>query len=343
MNSVPAISFLLCLLIIIAGCTTSLKNVGAGENLTITPASEFPVPPVALPARYSSGFTTGAFEDSFIGSNECSNGSESYRTNYTLFTGSGRSRSIHYSLVPVDTLDNLNEVSLPPDILNASITPDDFIAQPGYIYTSRTLITVGPNVTGERHTNPDGSGWSRNPYFPFILKVTVDGSDAADADDRISVIKWCTMHSQTREMQASPGFVQTPQSAIVIKAGGRQEVNLSVRNFGGGIRELHFKIPARINGSSWTFPLEADPGQMLPVPEGMTFTFVPPVMTGSNFRLSNNTLLIESGTRTPPGTYTFPLVLCYRNLDQYNTTSPYFPFDSNSSCPTAAQFTVDVV
>jgi len=338
MNSVPAVSFILCILAIIAGCNTSVNNSGDGENITPTLTSEFPVPPVALPARYYSGSIIGAFEDSFIGSYECSNGSESYGTNYTLFTGSGRSHSIHYTLVPVDNMDNLNEVPLPSDILNASITPDDFIAQPGYIYTSRVLITVGPDVTGE-----SGSGWSRNPYFPFLLKVTVDGADASGADDQITIIKWCTLHSQTRNMQASPGWIQTPQSDIVIKAGSRQEVNLSVRNFGGGIRELYFKIPARINGSSWTHPLDADPGQMLPVPEGMTFTFVPPVMTGNNFRLSNSTLVIGSDILTPPGSYTFPLVLCYRNLNQFNTTSPYFPFDGISSCPTAAQFTVDVV
>lgn len=247
MNSVPAVSFILCILAIIAGCNTSVNNSDAKENITPTPTSEFPVPPVALPARYYSGSTIGAFEDSFIGSYECSNGSESYGTNYTLFTSSGRSRSIHYTLVPVDNMDNLNEVPLPSDILNASITPDDFIAQPGYIYTSRVLITVGPDVTGE-----SGSGWSRNPYFPFLLKVTVDGADASGADDQITIIKWCTLHSQTRNMQASPGWMQTPQSDIVIKAGSRQEVNLSVRNFGGGIRELYFKIPARINGSSWT-------------------------------------------------------------------------------------------
>ncbi len=343
MDSVPAIASLLCILAIIAGCTTSLNNVGAGENITPTPASEFPVPPVALPTGYYSGSTIGAFEESFIGSYECTNGSESYGTNYSLFTGSGPSRSIQYTLVPVANMDNLREVPLPPDILHASITPDDFIAQPGYIYTSRVLITVGPDVTGESHTNPDGSGWSRNPVFPFVLKVTVDGADASGADDQITVIKWCTLHSQTRNMQPSPGFMQTPQSAMVIKAGSRQEVNLSVRNFGGGIREVYFKIPARINGSSWTFPLEADPGQMLPVPEGMTFTFVPPVMTGNNFRLSNSTLVIVTDARTPPGNYTFPLVLCYRNLDQYDTTSSSFPFDRNSSCPTAAQVTVDVV
>lgn len=299
--------------------------------------------PIALPDKYRSPVFFGSFEDSFIGSYECSNGTESYMTNYTLFTGTGASRHIHYSLVPVDNMNNNNKVPLPSDILNASISPDDFSAQPGYIYTSRVLITVGPNVTGESHTNPDGSGWSRNPYFPFLLKVTIDGMDAADANDRLSVIKWCNLHSQTREMQASPGFVQTPQSDIVLRAGNSKEVNLSVRNFGGGIRELYLKIPSRINSSSWTFPLEADPGQMMPIPDGMTFSFDPPVITGNNFRLSNSTLVIGTGVHTPHGNYTFPLVLCYRNLNTYNTTSRYFPFDEISYCGTAAQFTVDII
>lgn len=346
-------------LMAIAGCTAPGPGVSgqqsppAGEsirpitlpatNLTPSPATLFPEAPIALPAHYRDGSWMGAFEDSFIGSYECSNRSETYSTHYSLLSGGDGPRHIRYTLVPVDPYDEFSAIPLSSDIVGARIVPDDFIALPGYHYRSQITVTIGPDVTGESHTNPDGSGWGHDPYFLFHLNVTADGADVPDADDRISVIKVCSFHSQTREMQATPGFARTPESESILEAGSRQEVNLSVRNFGGGIRELYFKIPARIQGSSWTFPLEADPGQLLPVPDGMTFTFVPPVMIGNNFRLSNSTLIVGSSAGTPPGNYTFPLVLCHRNLNPLNTTSPFFPFDGISWCDTAAQFTVTIV
>ena len=136
------------------------------DNRTPTPSSAFQSEPVVLPSKYRSPEFMGSFENSFIESYDCSNGSESYATNYTLFTASGGLRSIHYILSAVDNTENFTKLSLPPDILNASITPGDFVALPDHIYTSRVLVTVGPNVIGESHTNPDGSGWYQNPGFP---------------------------------------------------------------------------------------------------------------------------------------------------------------------------------
>jgi hypothetical protein len=359
MNLILKIVVILGILVLVAGCShpadTSSGNGSATpahanfsvpvtpENtLTPTPPSVFPSGPVILPPQYRSTEFMGSFENSFIESDECSNGSESFATNYTLFTASGDPRSIHYTLSAVDNTGNLAKVPLPSDILNASITPDDFVALPDHIYSSRVVITVGPNVTGESHTNPDGSGWYHNPSFPFVLNVTVDGLDAPGADDQLTVTKVCYFTPQTREMQPSPD-IEANIPDIILKPGDGQSANVTIRNFGGGIRELHFEIPARINGSNWTFPLEADPAQLMPIPEGMHFTLTPLYILGRNFRSYNDTLQIATTTATPPGNYTFPLVLCYRNLDPDNTTSLYFPFDGNSYCDTAAQFTVDIV
>jgi hypothetical protein len=359
MERILEIIIVLGVLIIVAGCSTPANHTTenlrypsgddiylppslAENNVTPTPLSVFPSIPVILPSKYRSTEFMGSFEDSFIGSYECSNGSESYATNYTLFTASGGLRHIHYTLISVDNLENLTEVPLPSDILNVSILPDDFVALPDYIYRSRVQITVGPNVTGESHTNPDGSGWYHNPHFPFLLNVTVDGRDLPDADDQLAVTKVCYITPQPWE-PSSPYIEKAPQSDIVMNLDEMQAVNFTARNFGGGIRELYFEIPARVNASGLSFPLEADPGQLMPIPEGMHFTLSPPDILGRNFRSYNDTLQITTSVITPPGNYSFPLVLCYRNLDPENITSPYFPFDASSYCDTAAQFNVDIV
>jgi hypothetical protein len=351
------IIIVLCVLILAAGCCSTPAN-NAAENLrypsgddiyippsiaenNATPASVFPVVPVILPEKYRSPEFMGSFEDTIIESFECSNGSESYTTNYTLFTGSGGLRHICYTLSAVDNTENFTKIPLPPDILNASISPDDFVALPDHIYTSRIQITVGPNVTGESHTNPDGSGWVQNPGFPFLLNVTVDGTDVPDADDQVTVTKICHITPGIPRIQSSPDIMSSLPD-ITLKPGEEQTVNVTIRNSGNGITDAYFKIPARINANGWSFPLEADPGQLMPIPSGMHFTLVPSDMLTRNFRSYNDTLQVITGANTPPGKYTFPLVLCYHNLDPDNTTSPYFPFDPNSYCDTATQFTVDI-
>ena len=81
----------------------------------------------------------------------------------------------------------------------------------------------------------------------------------------------------------------------------------------------------------------------MPIPEWMHFTLSSPVILGRNFRSYNDTLQITAGSITPSGNYTFPLLLCNRNLDPDNTTSPYFPFGGNSYCDTVTQFNVNIV
>jgi len=323
--------------------TPSLSSVD-GAIQTTTPAPQiFTIPPLPLPLHYQDRSTSGAFDDSYLGSYDCSNGTESYGTNYTLFAGNDSPHHVHYTLVPVDPSDETHTVSLSSDIIEAGIYPDDFVTRPGYIYRSQLNVTLGPNVTGESHTNPDGSGWSRDPYFPFRLEVTVDGSDAPEANDRIAVTKICSFHSQTRSMQPMPGIDLALQSPVVLHANETQTFPIRARNYGGGLRELYFTIPARISGESWSFPLESNSGQLQPIPEGLAFSFDPEVMSGTNFRLSNTTLTIRTDPRIPPGNYSFPLLLCYRNLDLDNQSSLHFPFSDMPYSGTATSFTVDVV
>jgi len=362
MKAFFAILLLLSCTVILAGCAMTGHNATAesftpfdvkailspssadGTILASTPAPEiFTLPPLPLPLQYQDRSTRGAFDDSYLGSYECSNDTESYGTNYTLFAGNDSPHHVHYTLVPVDSSDETRTVSLSSDILTAGIYPDDFVTRPGYAYRSQLNVTIGPNVTGESHTNPDGSGWSRNPYFPFRLEVTVDGNDAPDADDRIAVTKICSFHSQTRGMQPMPGIDMALQSPVVLHAGETQNFPVRARNYGGGLRELYFTIPARISGESWSFPLESNPGQLQPIPDGLVFSFDPVVMSGTNFRLSNTTLTIETDPRIQPGNYSFPLVLCYRDLDLDNQSSLHFPFSDMSYCDTATSFTVDIV
>ncbi|MDD4482738.1 MAG: hypothetical protein PHD55_00035 [Methanoregula sp.] len=348
--------------VILAGCTMTGHNATAesfppsdvnatlspsstdGTILASTPAHEvFTLPPILLPLQYQDRSTRGAFDDSYLGSYECSNGTESYSTNYTLFAGNDSTHHVRYTLVPVDPSDESRTVPLSSDILEAGIYPDDFIARPGYAYRSQLNVTLGPNVTGESHTNPDGSGWSRDPYFPFRLEVTIDGSDAPDANDRIAVTKICSFHSQTRSMQPMPGIDSALRSPVVLNVGETQNFPVRARNYGGGLRELYFTIPSRIPGESWSFPLESSPGQLQPIPDGLAFSFDPVVMSGTNFHLSNTTLTIGTDPRIPPGNYSFPLVLCYRNLDLDNQSSLHFPFSDMPYCGTATSFTVDIV
>jgi len=327
-----------------SNATTPTQASGAKAVLIPTQSSEiFSLPPMVLPPRYLNNSTIGAFDDNYIGSYECSKCSETFGTNYTLFAGSDGPHHIHYTLMPVDPADESRVVSLSPDVLKASIYPDDFISRPGYAYRSQINVTLGPNVTGESHTNRDGSGWSRDPYFSFRLNVTVDGNDTPDADDHITVTKMCSFHSQTRGMQPIPGIESGLESDIELPAGESKSFVIQARNYCGGLRELYFDIPSRINKENWSFPLESNPEQNLPIPAGLTFSFDPPVMTGINYRLSNTTLIIQTDPYLPPGNYSFPLILCYRNLDLDNKSSMHFPFSDRPYCGTATSFTVDIV
>ena len=301
---------------------------------TITPATqltEFSREPVALHKNFLPKNPIGSFEDSFIMSYDCTERAETYEINYTLITGSGGQSKIKYTLIPISYLGNFTEVPLSRDILNVTIEPGEFVAEPSHIYSSLFRVTIGPNVTGEYGTSGN-SVYMRNPSYTFLLNVSVDDVNQTDLADSVNVIKWCYIHSQTRNMQGTPSF-ETMPSEIPIHAGESKEFNLSFRNFGGGVRELQYKVPGGIKGPGLSFPLESNPDQMIPIPVGMDLSFNPPVIIGKNFQIYSDTLVISTTPGTPPGIYYFPLEICYRNLDLSDTGSDHFPFSRENYCP----------
>ncbi|MFZ1896783.1 hypothetical protein [Methanoregula sp.] len=129
------------------------------------------------------------FDDTYIGSMDCSNGSETFETNYTYFSGAGSPRTVTYQLVPVSCVQSTDKTPLPAGILNATIEPDRFTAEPYHAYTSRVRITVGPNVTGS-----SGPNFVQNPVYAFYLKVQGDGAPEPEANDWVEVVKICYIH-----------------------------------------------------------------------------------------------------------------------------------------------------
>jgi PKD repeat protein len=243
--------------------------------------------------------------------------------------------------VPVEYVGTLKEVPPSPDILRAGIEPDEFIADPSKIYISRFSITIGPNVTGESWTTGNAV-YMRNPSYTYHVGVSVDGSDVPNLGDGVNIQKGCYLHSQTRDMQGTPSW-DLESHEIAIRAGEKKAVNLSLRNFGGGIRQIEFRVPARLKEPGYTFPLETEPGQLLPIPEGIGFTFARPVMTGRNFQQDTNQLIISTTAGTHPGSYRFPLELCYRDMDPGNRNSTYYPFGEKLLCPSCGDFTLTVI
>ena len=306
------------------------------------PDPVFPVDPVPLSGSFRPSLPLSSFEDSFIGSYECTEDSETYSTNFTLITGDRGPQRVKYTVVPVSYYNDLTEIPLSADIISAVIEPDEFTAEPSTVYTSRFTVTTGPNVTGESGNLEDGGGvWMKNPSYSFLVKVSADGSDMPGLSDAVNVKKWCFMHSQTRDMQGIPSW-EIESHEIAIQTGEKKAVNLSLRNYGGGIRQIEFRVPARLKGPGYMFPLETEPGQLLPIPEGIGFAFAQPVITGRNFQQDTNQLIISTTAETPPGSYRFPLELCYRDMDLGNRNSPYYPFGEKLLCPSCGDFTLTV-
>lgn len=352
------ITVLLVIAVLTAGCTfpsgVISDNNSAGPALsgasagTANPHQDplpdpvFPVDPVPLSGSFRPSLPLSSFEDSFIGSYGCTEDSETYSTNFTLITGEGGPQRIKYTVVPVTYYNNLTEIPLSADIISAVIEPDEFIAEPSTVHTSRFTVTIGPNVTGESGNMGDGAVWMKNPSYSFLVKVSADGSDMPGLSDAVNVRKWCDMHSQTRDMQGIPSW-ELESHEIAIRAGEKKAVNLSLRNFGGGIRQIEFRVPARLKGPGFTFPLETEPGQLLPIPEGIGFAFAKPVMNGRNFQQDSNQLIISTNAETPPGSYRFPLELCYRDMDLENRSSQYYPFGEKLLCPGCGDFTLTII
>jgi hypothetical protein len=337
---------LITLFLILAGCTSPESQNNTAASTPVTPAQTpvpppvFPKNPIDLHGRLQVPGPVGSFEESYIGTSNCTNDTETFETNYEFVSGSDGSHLIRLQLVPIENWGEMKEIQMPEEIQNASIVPAEFIAEPNHLYTVGVRIMFGPNVTGESYESPSGEGWAKNPYFTFLLRAYVDGVRAPEADDRISVTKWCYYYDETREMLRGPS-VDYGENEVTMSPSDKRAVNLSFWSSNEGIEELRIRIPGQlINRTYWNFPITSD--ELKPFPQNMTITFNPPVTIGRNFQRDNVTMVVTTGPLTPAGEYSFPLELCYRTLDPSDPSAPHFPFSEQELCPTAGEFTVSV-
>jgi len=338
----------LLLILLGAGCVT---NSPPGQNLTQFPLpsangtgvtatetidAHFLTPPHDLPQQEQFAAVMGSFDDTYIGSMDCSNGSETFETNYTYFSGAGSPLTVTYHLVPVNYVQSTGETPLPAGILNATIEPDRFTAEPYHAYTSRVRITVGPNVTGFSSQN-----FIQNPAFPFYLKVQGNGEPEPGANDWVEVVKVCYFSPGLGSMMWSdPRFSFGNTQDISLRPGGSTSVPLTISDSGGGLREEYFRIGGVLTDMNYSFPFPEE--EFRPNPTGLQFSLDPPQVIGRSFTSYNLTLTITVPQDITPGTYHFPLELCYRDLASPDNGSGQDPFENRSSCDTGTVFPVNI-
>ena len=338
----------LLLILLGAGCMTNSpqgqnttpspvpSDTGTGIPATETIDAHFSTAPLALPQQEQFAGVMGSFDDTYLGSMDCSNGSETFETNYTYFSGAGSPRTVTYQLVPVNYVQSTDEAPLPAGILNATIEPDRFTAEPYHAYTSRVRITVGPNVTGFSSQN-----FVQNPAFPFYLKVQGDGAPEPGANDWVEVVKICYIHPGLGSMMWSdPRFSFGNPQDISLRPGGSTSVPLTISDSGGGIREEYFRIGRVLTDMNYSFPFPEE--EFLPNPQGIQFSLDPPQVIGRSFTLYNLTLTVTAPQDITPGTYHFPLELCYRDLASPDNGSGQDPFENRSNCDTGTVFPVNI-
>jgi len=308
------------------------------ETSTAIPTinAQWQVGPEELPHEERFAAAIGSFDETYIGSMDCSNKSETFETNYTYFSGAERG-TISYQLVPVKYVRDTTEVPFPDDILNATIEPASFTAEPYHRYTSHVRITVGPNVTG--FISPSRF-W--NPTFPFYLKVQRDAGNVSEANDWVQAAKLCAFIPGLGSlMRSSPGFDLNTQENLSLRVGEKVSLPLTVRDFGGGLREEYFEIPGMLKGDDYSFPIKSE--ELAPFPPGMTVSVEPLQILGRSFRTYDMNLVIETTRDVQQGTYNFPLVLCYRNLASPVSASGKYPFENTRYCDTSTSFEVNVI
>jgi hypothetical protein len=266
----------------------------------------------------------GSFEESYIGQiMYCTNESETYGTSYDFISGPSGPSRVRFQLVPVVSEWELNETLMPKEILDTVITPDEFIAQPDHLYTLRVEVTVSPNASDE-HIWYDGGGveWN-NVYYAFRLRAFADGVLAPEANDTLVVFKECspTPGGAPGHGGSHPGTsLSFDENGITMLAGEERDVNLTLQNRDGGIRELSLRIG----------------GLTLPSFFGnMTASFDPPVTIAHNFWDDHVTMHITTRPQMPADEYSIPLRLCIRSLDPSNPNGTHFPFTEAAWCPSA--------
>jgi hypothetical protein len=334
------------IILLVAGCITGTPQ---GQNLTPLPIppgnsiavtetipAHFPVSPLTLPEQDQFAAVMGSFDDTYIGSMDCSNGSETFETNYTYFSGAGSPLTVTYQLVPVTSVQNTDEGPLPAGILNASVEPDRFTAEPYHLYTSRVRVTVGPNVVGY-----SGPNFSENPSFSFYLKVEGNGEPEPGANDWVDVVKVCYLNPGMGVlMWTDPRFSLGNLGGISLSPGESVSVPVAIQDSGGGIREEYFRIGGMRNEPYDSFPFtDQDLRSNL---TGVQVSVTPARVIGRSFTSYNVTFTVTAAPDVPTGTYHFPLELCYRNLASPDSRTGQDPFENQSACDTGTDLPVTI-
>jgi hypothetical protein len=316
MKSVLRLAIMILLIAMISGCiqVQSPKNVtpvNVSPSITSPPVATtpvFPRNPIDLEGKVQVPGPVGSFEQSYIGSPDCPAVAEAktYGTSYDFISGSGGPFRVRFQLIPVVSEWDLNETPMPKEILYTVITPDEFIAQPDHLYTLRVEVTVGPSL-----------------YDAFRLRAFVDGVPAPEADDTLVVFNDCyyTPGGYPGDGGHRQGsFLSFDENGITMLPGDERDVNLTLQNSDGGIRELSLRIVGLTLPSFF---------------KNMTVSFDPPVTIAHNFWDDHVTMHITTRPQMPAGEYSIPLRLCMRSLDPSNPTGSHFPFTEGAYCPSA--------
>jgi hypothetical protein len=181
------------------------------------------------------------------------------------------------------------------------------------------------------------------PSYSFLLNVTIDGTNLKSTNNILSIGKECFF---------SPGGglfdyvnrdvpdITINQTDVTLGAGQFRAVLITMQNYNGAVRRFDFKI----DGSNKSIiSSKSNPSELLkPLPNGMTIRLQNPYIVEENFKQYDNTFLLSVDTNTPPGDYTIPLEVCYRDINLADSQSPYFPFTRDTSCPFETSLKVHV-
>jgi hypothetical protein len=309
----------------------------------------FPSQSVAIPEKYWFNQTIGYFPNNYIVDYECSANNTTFKTDYILITGSDGPNTVRFSLDPLEQKQEIfNGIPLPvnnisQDIVNSGIEPEEFTAEPNHLYITHIVITTRPNLQG--YDVDVGQGVALiDPVWSFLVNVSIDGKSLTKSHNVLTIGKYCHFSPGgglfgLGQMRDSPS-VGINQSSIILGSGQTRDVLIIMQNYNGPVRRFDF----RIDGSNRSIiSTKTDRGDLLkPSPTGMTFSLQSPYLIEENFQDYSNLLKVTVNTDTPPGDYEIPLEVCYRDIDVRDSSSQYFPFSSNESCPFSTTMKIHV-
>jgi hypothetical protein len=361
---------LVCIIImmcnlIIAGCITQAPpkdlslNIAANNTTTALsiPASvsesssvqtnespvsspQFVIEPARIPDAYRFSQPIGFFDDIDLMDWYCRNENVTFKTYFTYISGSDGPHRIRYELVPVEDTTKIEEpykkvyedLKTPTSaITNISIEPHDFIAENDTAYISRVNVSLCADATGKWITVGDLT-FGRGVGFTLELIPSVDGNITPALKNRFGISRACLFtpagYRSPLERREAPD-ISMGDPKVTLGAGQKRFVNFTIHNANGWIRQYAIKVagvPVTKKG------LHSSSGTAKPIPTGMEFGILNPDLVTEKFGDYVNGVKITVNTSTPSGNYTFPLEICYQNLDLMDNKSPDFPYAQEIKC-----------